>query len=115
MFSLFLVSHLKAQKFEPKDGECLVFIGQDLEAIGGLDDYQEGYADFFETPAGVTVYTNLSPGGESYGYYNRGLDGITTKPIGAPVIAGLISIYKMLPFRIVPSQSVCLWLITKKK
>lgn len=79
MFSLFLVSHLKAQKFEPKDGECLVFIGQDLEAIGGLDDYQEGYADFFETPAGVTVYTNLSPGGESYGYYNRGLDGITTK------------------------------------
>ncbi|MEM8764325.1 MAG: 1,4-beta-xylanase [Bacteroidota bacterium] len=68
-----------AQKFEPKTGDCLVFIGQDLGATGGLDDYSQGYSDYFETPAGVTVYTNLSPGGESYGYYNKGLDGIQTK------------------------------------
>lgn len=25
---------LFAQKFEPEDGKCLVFVGQDLEAIG---------------------------------------------------------------------------------
>jgi len=72
-------SILQAQKFAPADGSCLVFIGQDLEATGGLNDYSEGYTDFFDTPAGVTVYTNLSPGGESYGYYAVGLDGIKTK------------------------------------
>ena len=66
-------------KFEPSDGKCLFFIGQDLEATGGLDGYTNGYCDFFETPSGVTVYTNLSPGGESYGHFNKGLDGLKTK------------------------------------
>lgn len=66
-------------KLEPPDGKCLVFIGQDLGAIGGLDDYSKGYSDFFATPAGVTVYTNLSPGNESFGYYNEGLDGLAKK------------------------------------
>lgn len=70
---------MHAQKFVPKDGQCLVFIGQDLEAIGGLDAYNDGYTDYFETPAGVTVYTNLSPNDESHGYYNKGLDGIKSK------------------------------------
>jgi hypothetical protein len=68
-----------AQKFEPEDGKCLVFIGQDLEATGGLTNYNKGYTDYFKTPAGITIYTNLSPGNESYGYYNKGLDGIKTK------------------------------------
>lgn len=72
-------SLLQAQKFEPKEGECLVFIGQDLEAVGGLEDYNQGYTDFFDTPAGITVYTNLSPGDESFGYFNKGLDGLKTK------------------------------------
>ena len=68
-----------AQKFEPEDGKCFVFVGQDLEATGGLDDYNNGYTDYFKTPAGVTIYTSLSPNNESYGYYNKGLDGIKTK------------------------------------
>lgn len=76
---LFFCFITNAQKFEPEDGKCLVFIGQDLEATGGLNDYNEGYTDFFDTPAGVTLYTNLSPGNESYGHYNKGLDGIITK------------------------------------
>ena len=78
---LFLLLNLilSAQKFEPEDGHCLVFIGQDLEAIGGLDAYNDGYTDYFKTPAGITVYTNLSPGNESFGHYNKGLDGIKTK------------------------------------
>ena len=71
-------THMNAQIFEPKDGQCLVFIGQDLEAVGGLDEYNNGYVDYFKTPAGITVYTNLSPGDESYGHYNKGLDGIKT-------------------------------------
>lgn len=66
-------------KFEPPNGKCLFFIGQDLGATGGLNDYTNGYCDFFDTPAGFTVYTNFSPGDESYGYFNKGLDGIKTK------------------------------------
>ncbi|UOY06870.1 1,4-beta-xylanase [Muricauda sp. SCSIO 64092] len=72
-------STLYAQKFVPQDGKCLVFVGQDLAATGGLDTYDQGYSDYFDIPAGVTVYTNLSPGSESYGHYNKGLDGIKTK------------------------------------
>ena len=66
-------------KFEPPEGKCLVFLGQDLGAIGGLDEYSNGYSDFFDTPSGVTVYTNLSPGDESFGYFNKGLDGLKNK------------------------------------
>ncbi|TAI49855.1 1,4-beta-xylanase [Flagellimonas allohymeniacidonis] len=65
-------------KFEPPNGKCLVFVGQDLGATGGLDNYSNGYSDFFDTPSGVTVYTNLSPGDESFGYFNKGLDGLKT-------------------------------------
>ncbi len=69
----------KLAKFEPKDGDCLVFIGQDLEAIGGMKTYDNGYCDAFAIPSGVTFYTNFSPGQESYGHYNSGNDGIKTK------------------------------------
>ena len=69
---------MKLNKFEPKNGECLFFIGQDLAAVGGFDKYSEGYVDTFKVPAGVTVYTNLSPGDESFGFYTKGLDGIKT-------------------------------------
>ena len=43
-------------KYEPEDGKCFVFIGQDLGAVGGLEQYNEGYCDHFQTPAGITVY-----------------------------------------------------------
>ena len=77
--SLLVGTALYAQKFEPENGKCYVFIGQDLKATGGLDNYDSGYTDYFETPAGITVYTNLSPGNESYGHYNKGLDGLKNK------------------------------------
>ncbi len=70
---------IKLNKFEPKNGEFLFFIGQDLNAVGGFKRYNEGYIDTFTLPAGVTVYTNLSAGGKSFGYNFKGLDGIKTK------------------------------------
>lgn len=66
-------------KFEPADGQCLFFIGQDLGAIGGLDKYTKGYCDAFEMPVGFTTYTNFSPGGESFGFIAQGNDGIKSK------------------------------------
>lgn len=66
-------------KFEPKDGKVLVFVGQDLEALGGVKQYENGYLDYFETPAGITLYSNLSPGDQSYTLLLEGLDGLKTK------------------------------------
>lgn len=63
-------------RFEPAEGECLLFIGQDLGATGGLDKYNDGYADHFPVPAGVTIYTGFSSGSSSYGYYFSGNDGL---------------------------------------
>jgi len=65
-------------KFEPNDGECLFFIGQDMRAIGGLDNYSEGYCDYFDVPAGITLYTGFAKGTASYGYIQKGNDGIKT-------------------------------------
>ncbi len=66
----------KLAKFEPEDGKCLFFIGQDMPAIGGIEGYNNGYCDHFDIPAGITGYTNFSPGLEGYGHVNRGNDGI---------------------------------------
>jgi len=63
-------------KFEPDDNRCLVFVGQELEAVGGVAGHA-GYVDYFGAPAGITVYTNIRPGDTSYGYVYRGLDGLT--------------------------------------
>ncbi len=68
----------KLAKFEPKDGECILFIGQDLVAIGGSDKYSDGYLDHFEAPGGFTMYTNFRPGDESFGLKFKGNDGLTT-------------------------------------
>jgi hypothetical protein len=66
-------------KFEPADGECLFFIGQDLGATGGLEGFNEGYCDYFEIPAGFTTYTNFSPGLQSFTHILQGNDGIKTE------------------------------------
>jgi len=63
-------------KFEPKDGEVLLFVGQELDAIGGLEEYNDGYLDHFETPAGFTMYTDLTPGHVMFGFENVGLSGV---------------------------------------
>ncbi len=62
-------------KFEPKDG-VLLFVGQELEAVGGLENYNDGYLDHFKRPAGWTTYSNINPGEESFGRIQEGLDGL---------------------------------------
>ncbi len=59
-------------KFEPGEDHVLVFAGQDLESIGGLPDYQQGYANHFPIPAGVTLYTGLDGNDGSFGGENSG-------------------------------------------
>ena len=64
-------------KFEPEDGEVLVFAGQDLESIGGLPAFTNGYADHFPIPAGVTLYTGIGPNDGSFmGKIKEGLRGV---------------------------------------
>ncbi|NNE35053.1 MAG: endo-1,3-beta-xylanase [Rhodothermales bacterium] len=65
-------------KFEPADGEVILFVGQELDAIGGLEEYNDGYLDHFEAPGGFTMYTALTPGNEMFGQTNAGLDGVYT-------------------------------------
>jgi glycosyl hydrolase family 26 len=50
--------------FLPNDGldpsgRTSLFVGQELGAVGGMSDYNQGYADYVGTPAGVTIYTGL--------------------------------------------------------
>ncbi|MEM6632469.1 MAG: glycosyl hydrolase [Bacteroidota bacterium] len=64
-------------KFEPEDGKCILFIGQELEALGGLEaPWNDGYLDHFQRPGGFTMYTNFSQGDSSFGYELKGLDGL---------------------------------------
>ena len=63
-------------KFEPADGEVIVFAGQDLESIGGTDDYSDGYADHFPIPGGITLYTGLSSNDGSFGGEGSALGGV---------------------------------------
>lgn len=70
------VTTRKLEKFEPGDGRVLLFVGQELEAVGGLKDYNDGYLDHFKKPAGWTTYTNINPGENSFGRIQEGLDGI---------------------------------------
>ncbi len=64
-------------KFEPEDGKVILFVGQELESIGGLEaPYNDGYLDHFPKPGGWTAYSNLTPGDDSFGYKQEGFDGI---------------------------------------
>jgi hypothetical protein len=65
-------------KFEPKDGQVLLFAGQELASVGGLEKYNDGYLDHYKKPAGWTMYTSLNPGSVSFGFEHKGLDGVWT-------------------------------------
>ncbi len=63
-------------KFEPADGKVILFVGQDLESIGGTDNYKDGYFDFYPAPGGTTQYTDLLPAHNTFGLQHKGLDGL---------------------------------------
>lgn len=67
-------------KFEPADGKVILFAGQELEAIGGTDEYHDGYFDHFPAPGGFTQYTDFLKGNNSGGSTSahNGLDGLTS-------------------------------------
>ena len=44
-------------KFEPADGKVILFAGQELEAIGGTENYRDGYFDHYPAPGGFVQYT----------------------------------------------------------
>lgn len=53
-------SHNGAAKYVPANGKKLLIVGQDLGAVGGLNNYTTGYVDALnQTPAGVTSYVGL--------------------------------------------------------
>lgn len=60
-------------KYEPADGKVILFVGQELESIGGTDNYKDGYFDYFPAAGGFTQYTSLQSG-----QVFMGLQGLTT-------------------------------------
>ena len=68
----------KLAKFEPEDGKCILFVGQEQAAIGGVEGFEDGYFNHFDAPGGFTMYTNLSPGDTMFGHVTKGLDGLKT-------------------------------------
>jgi len=66
-------------KYEPPTGKCILFVGQEMEAIGGLEKYNDGYLDHFKTPGGFTMYVKIRPGDEEFGFTYTGLNGIFNK------------------------------------
>ncbi len=68
----------RLEKFEPANGKVILFVGQELEAIGGTDNYKDGYYDYFPAAGGFTQYTNFLKGTNSFGHVDKGLDGLTT-------------------------------------
>ncbi len=52
---------VRAPLYEPVAGKVLLFMGQDLEAVGGQLDFNDGYMDYtLPLPSGFTSYTNLN-------------------------------------------------------
>jgi Glycosyl hydrolase family 26 len=73
-----LADSSRLAKFEPANGKVILFVGQDLESIGGTDKYTDGYFDHFPPAGGFTQYTNFLKGVSSFGYEHEGLDGLST-------------------------------------
>ena len=69
---------LRLTKFEPANGKVILFTGQELESIGGTDQFTDGYFDHYPAAGGFTQYTDFLTGFNSFGFVHKGLDGLTT-------------------------------------
>ena len=73
---------LSLTKFEPPDGQILIFIGQDNASVGGNGVYRDGYVDHIGAPAGVTTYAYMAENWmNGFGYvFDAGhIDGLLTE------------------------------------
>ncbi len=63
---------LRPALYEPYEQQVLLFIGQDLGAIGGLKDYTQGYMNEpnLPKPVGFTTYTSFGSWGSNSGLMN---------------------------------------------
>ena len=68
----------RVEKFEPPNGKAIVFVGQELEAIGGTDQFNDGYYNHFPAAGGFTAYTSFLKDYNAFGYIYKGLDGLTS-------------------------------------
>ncbi|MEO8404931.1 MAG: hypothetical protein ABI480_10055 [Chitinophagaceae bacterium] len=50
-----IADNIRIEKFEPADGKVILFVGQELEAIGGMDKYNDGYFDYFPAAASMIL------------------------------------------------------------
>jgi hypothetical protein len=57
-----IVKVKKRAKFEPQDGEVILFVGQENDALGGTISDKNGYLDHFQAPGGFTMYSDIMPG-----------------------------------------------------
>lgn len=71
-------SSRRLAKFEPADGRVILFVGQELESIGGTNLYTDGYFDHYPAPGGFTQYTDFLAGYNAFGFSYKGLSGLTT-------------------------------------
>ncbi len=67
----------KLAKFEPADGEVILFVGQEPESIGGTDLYHDGYFDHYPPAGGFTQYTDFLSGHKGFNFTYKGLSGLT--------------------------------------
>jgi hypothetical protein len=71
------IDSTRLAKFEPANGKVILFVGQELESIGGTKDYTDGYFDHFPAAGGFTQYTSFLTRFNSFDYTYTGLDGLT--------------------------------------
>ena len=64
-------------KFEPVPEHRLLFVGNNLEDIGGTEGYDMGYLDHFDTPTGLSMNIKIRTGDSEYGYLHGPLSGFT--------------------------------------
>ena len=72
-----VIDSTRLQKFEPANGKVILFVGQELESIGGTKNYTDGYFDHFPSAGGFTQYTSFLTGFNSFRHTYKGLDGLT--------------------------------------
>ena len=64
-------------KFEPPENGRLLFIGNNLEDLGGIEDYKNGYLNHFPTPSGIATNIKIRTGDREFGYLHGPLSGLS--------------------------------------